>query len=91
MKIGQSFVLRLTTYNTFRGISLIALMLLMIAVGFYWSYRIGLSESHRLVVENASLNEAVAQLQSDTAEARQRAVSADKAADTAPVSSSDLR
>lgn len=91
MKIGQSFVLRLTAYNTFRGISLIALMLLMIAVGFYWSYRIGLSESHRLVVENASLNEAVAQLQSDTAEARQRAVSADKAAEIARLANEEVR
>ncbi|MAV76322.1 MAG: hypothetical protein CL691_06845 [Cellvibrionales bacterium] len=91
MKIGQSFVLRLTAYNTFRVILLIALMLLMIAVGFYLSYRIGLSESHRLRAENASLNEAVAQLYSDLAQARQRAVSADKAEEIARLANEEVR
>ncbi len=91
MKIGQSFVLRLTAYNTFRVILLIALMLLMIAVGFYLSYRMGLAESHRLVAENASLNDAVAQLQTDLAQARQRAVSADKAAEIARLANEEVR
>ena len=91
MKIGQSFVLRLTAYNIFRVILLIALMLLMIAIGFYWSYRMGLAESHRLVAENASLNDAVAQLQIDLAQARQRAVSADKAAEIARLANEEVR
>ena len=76
MKIGQSFFLRLTAYNIFRMILLIALMLLMTVVGFYWSYRMGLAENHRLVAENASLNDAIMELQTDFAQARKRAVSA---------------
>ena len=91
MKIGQSFVLRLTAYNIFRVILLIALMLLMIAVGFYWSYRMGLAESHHLVAENVSLNDTMTQLQADLAQARQRAVSADKAAEIARLANEEVR
>ena len=51
----------------------------------------GLAESHRLVAENASLNDAVAQLQTDLAQARQRAVSADKAAEIARLANEEVR
>ena len=91
MKIGQSFVLRLTAYNIFRVILLIAFMLLMIAVGFYWSYRMGLAENHRLVAENASLNDAIMELQTDFAQARKRAVSADKTAEIARLANEEVR
>ena len=91
MRIGQSFVLRLTASNIFRVILLIALMLLMIAIGFYWSYRTGLAQSHRLLAENASLNDSVAQLQTDLAQSSQRAVSADKAAEIARLANEEVR
>lgn len=91
MKIGQSFVLRLTAYNTFRMILLIVLVLLMIGLGFYLSYRFGLAESNRLVKENASLNQSVLELQQGLADARQRAVSANKAAEIARLANEEVR
>ena len=91
MRIGQSFVLRLTASTIFRVILLIALLLLMIAIGFYWSYRTGLAQSHRLLAENASLNDSLAQLQTDLAQSRQRAVSADKAAEIARLANEEVR
>tara|TARA_B100000767_G_scaffold214006_1_gene201434 strand:+ start:1592 stop:2317 length:726 start_codon:yes stop_codon:yes gene_type:complete len=91
MKIGQSFVLRLTAYNTFRVALLIAIMLLMVAVGFYLSYRIGLAESDRLIIQNADLSQLVTELEQDVALARQRSVSSDKAAEIARMANEEVR